>query len=177
MNLTLESVYREHHRFVWRTLRRLGVPCDELEDATQDVFVVAARRLHTFEGRSAVTTWLFSIAVGVSRNARRAGFRAHRRTRALAWFRGGQPPSKPMQDDQVDLIALLRNLHEHECAAIILVELEGFSGAEAARALQVNVHTLYARLRTARRKLATQLASPTVATHKTPAAKEVRWTS
>ena len=43
--VSFESMYREHARFVWRALRRLGVDRAGIEDAVQDVFIVVAQRL------------------------------------------------------------------------------------------------------------------------------------
>src|SRR5262245_8429480 len=56
------EVYEEHFTFVWKSLRRLGVPPASVDDAAQDVFVVVHRKLETFEGRSSLKTWLFGIA-------------------------------------------------------------------------------------------------------------------
>ncbi|MBL8945782.1 MAG: sigma-70 family RNA polymerase sigma factor, partial [Myxococcales bacterium] len=67
----LAQIYREHVEFVWAVLRRLGVDEADVEDAAQDVFVVAHRRLGEFEGRAAVRTWLYSIALRVASNRRR----------------------------------------------------------------------------------------------------------
>ena len=53
---SFEDVYLAHAGFVWRSLRRLGVPQSSLDDATQDVFVVVHRRLNEFAGRAQLTT-------------------------------------------------------------------------------------------------------------------------
>src|SRR5579863_6685531 len=58
---TFQEVYRNHFRFVWRTLGRLGVREADLLDVAQNVFLVVHRQLSGFEGRAEVTTWLFSI--------------------------------------------------------------------------------------------------------------------
>ena len=69
---SFESVYEAHFDFVWRSLRRLGVPAPSLEDAVQDLFIVVCRRLPEFEGRSSLKTWLFSIAIRIAKeHARR----------------------------------------------------------------------------------------------------------
>src|SRR4051812_34339786 len=68
---TFEEVYAAHVAFVWRVLRALGVAAEQLEDAAQDVFVIVHRRLPEFEGRSAITTWLFAIARRVASRYRR----------------------------------------------------------------------------------------------------------
>ena len=78
--MTLEEVYREHFRFVWRSLRRLGIHERDAQDATQEVFLVVHRKLGEFEGRSQMTTWLFGICLRVVRNRKRkhsARFEVH----------------------------------------------------------------------------------------------------
>ena len=69
--LTPEHVFVHHFDFVWRSLGRLGVPPEGIEDAAQDVFLVVHRRLADFEGRSSLTTWLYGIALRVARDHRR----------------------------------------------------------------------------------------------------------
>src|SRR5262245_22373561 len=66
-----EELYEAHFDFVWRSLRRLGVPHPGLDDAVQEVFIVVHRRLGAFEGRSTLKTWLFGIAVHVAQKAGR----------------------------------------------------------------------------------------------------------
>jgi len=63
---TFEEAYEQLFDFVWRSLRRLGVPAASIDDAVQDVFVVIHRRLADFEGRSALKTWAFGIALRVA---------------------------------------------------------------------------------------------------------------
>src|SRR5262245_42381075 len=69
---TFRQVYDEHFRFVWRSLRRLGVRESDTADATQEVFVIVHRRLAEFEGRSKMTTWLFGISMNVARDHRKS---------------------------------------------------------------------------------------------------------
>ena len=71
---TFREVYEEHFRFVWRSLRRLGVPESDVADAVQDVFLVVHRRLGDFEGRSKVSTWLYGISLRVARDRKRSAF-------------------------------------------------------------------------------------------------------
>jgi len=68
---SFRAVYDENFKRVWRSLRRLGVPPEALDDAIQDVFLAVHRRLESFEGRSALATWVMSIAVRVARDHRR----------------------------------------------------------------------------------------------------------
>src|SRR5215475_4198677 len=82
-----DDVYAAHVEFVWRVLRTLGVPDAQIEDAVQDVFVVVHRRLAEWQGRAAITTWLFAIARRV------AG--AHRRRAS----RNAASPVEPLSND------------------------------------------------------------------------------
>jgi RNA polymerase sigma-70 factor, ECF subfamily len=60
---SFEEVFRLHHRRVYSIcLRMTGNPA-EAEDLTQDVFVLVFRKLGTFRGESAFTTWLHRLTV------------------------------------------------------------------------------------------------------------------
>lgn len=153
----LSAIYREHFAFVWRSLRRLGAPEHGLEDACQDVFLVAARRLDEFEGRSTVRTWLFGIAMRVVRTHRRKLWRHRRKVDRLA---DDAPVLHAVHDDPHEqrerqrlLVELLAELDESKRAVYVLIELEGMTAVEVARGFDVNVNTIYTRLRAARRQL------------------------
>ena len=147
------AIYREHFSFVWRSLRRLGVPNVALEDLTQDVFVVAARRLDEFEGRSTMQTWLFGIAMRVVMARRRSDWRHSRKLDELA--RQGEPSGDPIaqRDAQQTLVTLLDQLDDEKRAIYVLAELEGFTVVEIAEGLDANVNTIYSRLRAARTQM------------------------
>lgn len=72
---SFDELYDEHVDRVFRALHRFGVADDAVEDAVQDVFVIAYRKLESFEGRSALSTWLYGIALQVARNYRRSARR------------------------------------------------------------------------------------------------------
>ena len=151
----LSAIYREHFAFVWRSLRRLGAPEHALDDATQDVFLVAARRLDEFERRSSVRTWLFGIAIRVVRTHRRTSWRHQRKVDALASANTDAPAGDPMaqSDAQRLLLTLLDRLDDDKRAVYVLAELEGMTVVEIAEGLGANVNTIYTRLRAARQQL------------------------
>src|SRR3954469_17470883 len=66
-----QEVFVQHGRFVWRTLRYLGVAEADLEDVCQEVFLVVHRRLPEFEGRSSIRTWVYGIALRVASDYRK----------------------------------------------------------------------------------------------------------
>lgn len=153
----LARTYREQYGFVWRSLRRLGVPDHAVDDAVHDVFVVAARRLREFEGRAAVTSWLFAVAVRVSKHQRRSIARHRRRKDALAAEVDAHRPTHSgdfaRQDAARILHALLARLDDPLRHVYILMELEQMTGREVAAILSLNVPTVHSRLRSARTQL------------------------
>jgi RNA polymerase sigma-70 factor (ECF subfamily) len=149
----LDQLYAEHFDFVWRTLRRLGVKPEDLDDAAQDVFIVLMRRRAEFRGQSSHRTWLFGIANNVSHEVRRK----RQRTDQAAPLSDSQRAPGPSPFDQAssseelriveDFLAMLDEDKRH---VFILAELEQMSAPEIAQALGVKLNTVYSRLRAAR---------------------------
>src|SRR5688572_22833317 len=65
-------LYEAHVDFVWRCLRRFGVREADLMDVTQKVFLTAFMKRDDFEGRSALTSWLFGICQRIASDYRRS---------------------------------------------------------------------------------------------------------
>ncbi len=160
--LDFETVYEAHFDFVWRSMGRLGVDPSAVEDAAQDVFVIAHRRLAEFEGRSSVKTWLFGIALRVAGDHRRAARRkrsqgfvpeADADTDAVPDTEAPSPLDAATRTEAVArLQAILGELDEDRRAVFILAELEQMSAPEIAEAVGANLNTVYTRLRAARRE-------------------------
>ena len=151
---SFESVYEAHFDFVWRSLRRLGVPAPSLEDAVQDLFIVVCRRLGEFQGRASVKTWLFSIAIRVAKEHTRR--QARQRLDALSQAPQGPrlPSEHAAEAEAVALLdQLLAEMDEDKRAVFVMAELEEMSAPEIAEALRMNPNTVYTRLRAARRCL------------------------
>jgi RNA polymerase sigma-70 factor (ECF subfamily) len=70
----LKALATENFQFIWRSLRRLGVPPVAVDDAAQQVFEVASRRLSDIEpGRE--RAFLFKTALLVAAEGRRSAAR------------------------------------------------------------------------------------------------------
>jgi RNA polymerase sigma-70 factor (ECF subfamily) len=69
--LTFAAVNGEHAATVARWAARLGGPAADVEDITQEVFLVVNRRLADFRGDGRVSTWLFGITAKIAANERR----------------------------------------------------------------------------------------------------------
>jgi RNA polymerase sigma-70 factor (ECF subfamily) len=176
---TFDAVYHAHASFVWRTACRLGVPRHAAEDVMQEVFLVVHRRLPEFEERTSIRAWLSAIVIRVVRAHRRAG---RRKDRAED---GGLHPFDPdhiidpktrtpldlvEQDEAVrELYAILAGMNEERREVLVLSELEELTAPEIAHALQVNVNTVYWRLRTARKEFERTLFRRRAAEGRSPA--------
>jgi RNA polymerase sigma-70 factor (ECF subfamily) len=150
---SFDEVYADHVAFVWRTLRSFGVADAQLEDAVQDVFVVVHRRLPEWEGRAAITTWLFAIARRVASATRRRAGNTSARTEPLDVEPAGTADTfAAMSRAQAaaTVMAILDTLEESQRIVFALVELEQMSVPDVARMLDHNLNTTYSRLRLAR---------------------------
>ena len=159
----LRAIYRQHARFVWLSLQRLGVHPSDLDDVAQDVFVIVHRRLDSFDRRARVTTWLFGICMRVAANYRRR----RRWTRELlsGWTEDERPALLLAADDVLvrrEERALaeraLDRLDVAKRAIFVMFEIESLSCLEIAELMSVPVGTVYSRLHGARRQLAKTIA-------------------
>lgn len=153
------ALYESHVDFVWRNLRRLGVPEADAEDKTQEVFVVAHRRLGEFEDRGfGARAWLFQIALRVASDARR-----HRRRHpedadgGVAMARESIPPdqasSVSLREELGRLDRALSRIEVGRRAVLVLHEIEELTAPEIADSLGISINTVYSRLRVARAEL------------------------
>jgi RNA polymerase sigma-70 factor (ECF subfamily) len=154
-SLRVEDVYEAHFDYVWRTARRLGAPELQVDDVVQEVFVVVQRRLHEFEGRSELKTWLFGITRRVVRAHLRKNAR-HKRAAPedvaeLADVTTPDAEARMSAEENTRLLyALLDELDEEKRAVFVLSELEEMSGPAIAAALDLHISNVYARVRSAR---------------------------
>lgn len=147
-----ESAYREHHAFVWRILRHLGVPDLLLDDLVQDVFLVAYRRWDRLDPAGSLRSWLYGIARRVTADVRRG---ARRREARLAAVEAPEAPPDPehilhrtQAADFVD--RFLAGLDDDKREVFVLAEVERLTAPEIAAATGANINTVYSRLRLAR---------------------------
>jgi RNA polymerase sigma-70 factor (ECF subfamily) len=148
--IDFDALYREHFAFVWRILRRLGVPPAQLEDAAQEVFLVVHRHMDRWDP-DMPRSWLFGIARRVASDTRRGRDRADRKLRALALVGDRSSADPSGRVDAADFVArVLAQMDEEKRMAFVLIDIEGMSAVEAADALGANVNTIYSRLRAAR---------------------------
>jgi RNA polymerase sigma-70 factor, ECF subfamily len=139
--------------FVWRTLRRLGVPTEAVDDAAQQVFLVFAKRLDDILPDSE-RSFLFGTARRVAADIRRACKGTIEITEELMTHAAA--PGTPLEEllDQKrarDLLdRIVGELPDDLRAVFVLFEGEGMTAAEIAELLGVPPGTVASRLRRAR---------------------------
>ncbi|MFI8434213.1 RNA polymerase sigma factor SigM [Streptomyces sp. NPDC079020] len=155
------ELVRRHRDRLWAVaLRTLG-DREEAADAVQDALVSAFRAAHTFRGQSAVTTWLHRITVNACLDrARKAASRrtapvddAERLDQLLEPHESAEAPAE-RQDLHRQLLAALTTLPPEQRAALVLVDMQGYPVAEAARILDVPTGTVKSRCARGRARLA-----------------------
>src|SRR5262249_6008003 len=142
---SFDEVYDEHFDFVFRTVRRLGVPLSLVDDAVQEVFLVVHRRLGEFQGRAALTTWLYRIVVHVAlhtrRSAARKGIADPEDPDALPIDEADGPHEHAARAEGVRLLQrVLGELDDDKRVVFVLAEYEELSVREIADALGVNAN-------------------------------------
>lgn len=164
--LDLVRVYNSQKDFVWLTLQRMGVPRSDLEDVFQDVFVIAHKRLHTYNPEAKLSAWLYGICLRSVAAHRRRAFRRRERADGTDasvarpgtehWHAQIDAPDERLkeQERQTTLQALLDTLDPDHRLVVVMFEVEDQSCQYIAELIGVPVGTVHSRLHTARRKLA-----------------------
>ncbi len=163
-------VYRDTAGPVRRALARLGVHEAALDDATQDVFIVAYRHRDDFDPERPIVPWLLGIARRVASRYRRSNARGQRKLAALRLV--PDPPSEQLAahvEARRFLGQFLEELRDERREVFVLGELYGLTGPEIAARLQIPVDTAYTRLRAGRRQLELALLRDADADHAEPA--------
>jgi RNA polymerase sigma-70 factor (ECF subfamily) len=168
--MTLEPgrIYAEHSEAVWRFLHRLGARGTTLEDLTHDTFLMAYRRIETFDASRPLRPWLFGIAARVASDFR--ALARHRREvlqedealQAVSDDAGLGPEQSAQQRESKDIVAAaLLALPMELRTVFVMHELEERPIPEVAEAMGTPVPTAYTRLRAARQRFTAAVESLT----------------
>jgi RNA polymerase sigma-70 factor (ECF subfamily) len=170
---TAEQVFTDFAPRVYSIARRMLGNDIDAEDVTQDVMLQVVRRLGSFRGDAAVTTWLHRVTVNAALGLRRQ--RATRRERqspdGLAAACTDSRPSGPVRhwaappDDQAERSETLQLIEraigrlpaKYRCA-FVLADVEGLANAEVGDLLGLSLPAVKSRLHRARLMLRDALA-------------------
>jgi RNA polymerase sigma-70 factor (ECF subfamily) len=152
----LEALVEGQYEFVWRQVRRLGVRDGDADDAAQQVFLVAARKLDQIR-EGCEKSFLYQTALRVASDYRRANRRRFESSFSDATDLPDRIDFAPSTDELLDLQRarrvldnVLDRLPMDLRAVFVLHELEQTTMADIAQLLNVPSGTVASRLRRAR---------------------------
>ena len=156
--MAFEEIYNRHHRRVYSICLRMLQNATEAEDLTQDVFIQLHRKIGSFRGDSAFTTWLHRMTVNqVLMHFRKRNVKFEKTTEE------GETPvqivsgtANPLKMPVVDKIAIEHAIEQLPTGyrnVFVLHDVEGYEHEEVARILGCSVGTSKSQLHKARLKL------------------------
>ena len=173
-----DAVYDEHFPFVWRVVRRQGVPEGALDDVVQDVFLVVHRRLSDYDGCRPIRGWLFGIALRIVADHRRRFRRKdaknvpHDVDRDGAELLASTSPLPSAEAEHAEALRLatmlLEQIEPAKREILLLSQVDEMSIPEIADCLGINQNTAYARLRAAKREFDAAYARHRARTERRP---------
>jgi RNA polymerase sigma-70 factor (ECF subfamily) len=168
---SFDALVRAEYGFVWRVLRGMGLGRDDAQDAAQQVFVIAARKLTHIDAERA-RSFLYGTALRVANNTRR-GIRRQRITAAEA--DDAASPDSDAPDRKAErararqlLAELLAQIPEKLRRVLILAEIEHLEAPQIAALENVPLGTVASRLRLGRARFRELLEA---SRHKNPFAE------
>ncbi len=148
-----EILVRRYQRLVATAALRMGVPRQEIEDVTNEVFYKVYRSLRRYDPSHAMSTWLYRITVNAALDRRRSLRHEVLRSELPDDVRDGAPPP----DETAESAVRARELHEalgripdHYRAPLVLMHVEGLPIEEVSRILDLPEGTVKSRLFRAR---------------------------
>ncbi|MEO1580197.1 MAG: sigma-70 family RNA polymerase sigma factor [Pseudomonadota bacterium] len=149
-----EVLYHRHCGQIYALCLRMTANSAEAEDATQDAFIQAWRKLEAFRGDSAFSSWLHRIAVNVVLTRMR---KSKRESEKLKLVTNEDEGVTTDQHDMPDLERAIAELPERARQVFVLAGVYGYTHEQVAETLDVAVGTCKAHLHRARQLLAAQL--------------------
>jgi RNA polymerase sigma-70 factor, ECF subfamily len=158
-----EYLYRAHSKRVFAVCLRIVGDPTEAEDLTQEVFLLLFRKIHTFRGDSAFTTWLHRLTVNLvlmSLRKRRAPVIPIEATPdsdegcpSQGVDVGALDPSLEGSIDRINLARCIERLPAGYRAIFVLHDIQGYQHNEIAKIVGRSVGDSKSQLHKARMRL------------------------
>ena len=153
------ELYARNVNTVHRFARGMGVLPGELEDAVQEVFITAFRRIGEFDGKAKLSTWLYAIAVRVCKARSRKSYWRAVFGDVLAREPGPPGPDRPdaaaaQSMDREFVARVMEKMSEKKRTVLVMREMMEMSEDETAAALGISRGTAATRLFHARQEFA-----------------------
>lgn len=147
------AIFRSELRWMWTTLRRLGVRKADLEDVTHDVFVQVFKKLDGYDASRPIRPWLFAFAYRAASDYRRLARHREDPDAEIDHMldRAPMPDERVAEREESELVhAALATLDMDRRAVLVGFEIEGVPMKDLAEAFGIPLNTAYSRLRLAR---------------------------
>ena len=153
-----ELIYQRYHRRTYSLCLRMMGSQTEAEDLTQEVFIQLFRKVGSFRGDSAFSTWLHRLTINqVLMHFRRRSFKNEKTSEdgemPEQTVHGTADPNRMPVVDRIALKKAIGELPNGYRSVFILHDVEGFEHEEVARMLGISVGTSKSQLHKARLKL------------------------
>ena len=153
-----EQLYERHNRRVYSLCLRMTQNAAEAEDLAQEAFIQLFRKIGSFRGESAFTTWLHRLTVNQClMHFRKRSVKLEKTTEEgetpVQIVRGTENPNAMPIMDRIALDNALKQLPPGYRTVFVLHDIEGHEHEEIAKMLGVAVGTSKSQLHKARMKL------------------------
>ena len=153
-----ETIYQRYHRRTYSLCLRMTGSQTEAEDLTQEAFIQLFRKIGSFRGDSAFSTWLHRLTVNqVLMHFRRRSVKNEKTSddgeMPEQTVHGTSNPNKMPVVDRIALKNAIAELPNGYRNVFVLHDVEGFEHEEVARIMGISVGTSKSQLHKARLKL------------------------
>ena len=159
----LSDLFNDYHQQVYRLAYRITLSRKDAEDIVQDVFLKLYYKLHQFEEKSKISTWLYRIALNTSIDSQRR-FKKWKEEKPLHLITEKEmriPKQNPTEHSATEIAELLNRaiskLKRPFRNVLILRNFEDFTYEDIAEILQITSGTVASRLNRAYSKLKIEL--------------------
>lgn len=164
----LETLLLRHQEQVYRFGMKLCRHPEDAEDILQDTLLAMANSIGDFQGRSSLSTWLYSVARSFCIKKRRKSKFAPSREESLesassevrALSDSSDNPNEALTSKRLEgaLAAAIESLDPEQGEVLLLRDVEGLKAKEVAEILDISIAAVKSRLHRARLRLREQMA-------------------
>ena len=153
-----EIIYQRYHRRTFSLTLRMTNNQTEAEDLTQEVFIQLFRKIGSFRGDSAFSTWLHRLTVNqVLMHFRRRSVKNEKTSddgeMPEQTVNGSADPNRMQVVDRIALKTAVAELPKGYRSVFVLHDVHGYEHEEVARRLGISIGTSKSQLHKARLKL------------------------
>ena len=159
----LSDLFNDYHQQVYRLAYRITLSHKDAEDIVQDVFLKLYYKLHQFEEKSKISTWIYRIALNTSIDSKRRfkKWKEEKPLHILTEKEMNMPKQNPNEHNTTEIAELLNKaitkLKRPFRTVLILRNFEDFTYEDIAEILQITSGTVASRLNRAYTKLKIEL--------------------